>query len=118
MHDTTGNLPSLPGIFPDYPAPIVRNALDGVRELAMVRWGMPSSNQAIYQSASKRADKLRAKGKEVDFTELLRREPDGGTNTRPKRKCSCFDVGRPLSGSTMRPRRHGRRNRPLKQRLQ
>ena len=24
MRDTTGNLPPLPGIFPDYPAPIVR----------------------------------------------------------------------------------------------
>jgi len=26
MRDTTGNLPSQPGIFPDYSAPIVRNA--------------------------------------------------------------------------------------------
>ncbi len=41
MRDTTGNLPTLPGIFPDYLAPIVRNASDGVRELAMARWGMP-----------------------------------------------------------------------------
>jgi putative SOS response-associated peptidase YedK len=31
----------LPGIFPDYAAPIVRNTPGG-RELAMVRWGMPS----------------------------------------------------------------------------
>jgi hypothetical protein len=38
MRDTTGNLPPLPGIFPDYMAPVVRNALDGVRELAMARW--------------------------------------------------------------------------------
>jgi hypothetical protein len=29
----------LPGVFPDYPVPIVRNAPDGVRELTM-RWGM------------------------------------------------------------------------------
>lgn len=79
MRDTTGNLPLLPGIFPDYPAPIVRNALDGVRELAMVRWGMPSSKRAIFESAKKRADKLRAKDKPVDFDELLRMEPDGGT---------------------------------------
>jgi putative SOS response-associated peptidase YedK len=79
MRDTTGNLPPLPGIFPDYPAPIIRNASDSVRELAMVRWGMPSSKQAIYQAATKRAEKLRAKGKEVDFPELLRMEPDGGT---------------------------------------
>jgi putative SOS response-associated peptidase YedK len=41
MHDRTGNLPPLPGIFPDYSAPIVRNTADG-RELAMARWGMPS----------------------------------------------------------------------------
>jgi putative SOS response-associated peptidase YedK len=26
MRDTTGNLPPMPGVFPDYPAPIVRNA--------------------------------------------------------------------------------------------
>src|SRR5438045_9770641 len=34
-----GNLPSMPGVFPDYPAPVVRNAADG-RELTMMRWGM------------------------------------------------------------------------------
>ncbi len=79
MRDTTGNLPPLPGIFPDYPAPIVRNAPDGVRELAFVRWGMPSSKKAIFEAAKKRAGKLEAKGKAVDFEELLRMEPDGGT---------------------------------------
>jgi putative SOS response-associated peptidase YedK len=41
MFDRTGNLPPLPGIFPDYSAPIVRNTADG-RELATARWGMPS----------------------------------------------------------------------------
>ena len=40
LHDRTGNLPPLPGIFPDYAAPIVRNQPNG-RELAMARWGMP-----------------------------------------------------------------------------
>jgi putative SOS response-associated peptidase YedK len=78
--DLAGNLPSLPGIFPDYAAPIVRAAdTDGTRELAMARWGMPSSRKAIFDAASNRADKLRAKGKPVDFDELLRMEPDGGT---------------------------------------
>jgi putative SOS response-associated peptidase YedK len=47
MRDVTGNMPSLPGVFPDYFAPIVRNAPDGVRELTMARWGMPSSSFAI-----------------------------------------------------------------------
>lgn len=41
MLDRTGNLPLLPGIFPDYSAPIVRNS-DAGRELTMARWGMPS----------------------------------------------------------------------------
>ena len=35
-----GNLPSMPGVFPDYPAPVVRNGSDG-RELILMRWGMP-----------------------------------------------------------------------------
>jgi putative SOS response-associated peptidase YedK len=41
MHDRTGNLPPLPGIFPDYGAPIVRESSEG-RELVLARWGMPS----------------------------------------------------------------------------
>lgn len=79
MRDTTGNLPPLPGIFPDQFAPIVRTAADGVRELAMVRWGMPSSGYAQLEATKKRAAKLEAKGKAFDFKELLRLEPDGGT---------------------------------------
>jgi putative SOS response-associated peptidase YedK len=35
-----GNLQPMPGVFPDYPAPVVRNAA-GERELTMMRWGMP-----------------------------------------------------------------------------
>ncbi len=42
MRDTTGNLPPISGVFPDYSAPIVRNVEDGQRELTMARWGMPS----------------------------------------------------------------------------
>jgi putative SOS response-associated peptidase YedK len=45
MRDTTGNLPPLPGIFPDYTAPIARTGADGVRELVMARWGMPGPSQ-------------------------------------------------------------------------
>ena len=46
MLDQTGNLPLLPGIFPDYSAPIVRNTPQG-RELNMARWGMPSPAFAL-----------------------------------------------------------------------
>jgi putative SOS response-associated peptidase YedK len=42
MRDRVGNLPTLPGIFPDTMAPVVRNARDGERELAMMCWGFPS----------------------------------------------------------------------------
>ena len=41
MVGRTGNLPPLPGIFPDYGAPIVRDGANG-RELVLARWGMPS----------------------------------------------------------------------------
>jgi putative SOS response-associated peptidase YedK len=83
MRDRTGNLPPLPGIYPDYTAPIVRNAPDGVRELTLARWGMPTSQAAIMDATKRRAQKLEAKGKPVDFKELLRMEPDGGvTNIR------------------------------------
>ena len=77
-NDLSGNLPSMPGIFPDYPAPIVRNS-EASCQLALARWGMPSSQFALMEASKKRAAKLEAKGKAVDFKELLRMEADGGT---------------------------------------
>lgn len=38
--DSTGNLPSMPGVFPDYEAPVIRTR-DDQRELIKMRWGMP-----------------------------------------------------------------------------
>ena len=35
-----GNLPPMPGVFPDYPAPVIRNTDSGT-ELVTMRWGMP-----------------------------------------------------------------------------
>jgi putative SOS response-associated peptidase YedK len=46
MIDRTGNLASMPGVFPDYAAPIIRNGPDG-RELSLARWGMPSPAFAL-----------------------------------------------------------------------
>ncbi len=51
LDDRTGNLPRLPGVFPDYPAPIVRNGQGG-RELVMARWGMPSPAFALRNRRS------------------------------------------------------------------
>ncbi|MET4356405.1 putative SOS response-associated peptidase YedK [Bradyrhizobium sp. RT9b] len=73
-----GNLAPMPGVFPDYKAPIVRAGTGG-RELVTARWGMPSPQHALVEATKKRAAKLEAKGKSVDFKELLRMEPDGGT---------------------------------------
>lgn len=78
MRGDVGNLEPR-DIYPDYPAPIIRTGADGERELVMSRWGLPSSKKALFDAASKRADKLRAKGKEVDFAKLLELEPDAGT---------------------------------------
>ena len=40
-----GNLPPLPGVFPDMLAPVVRTTAAGERELTMMRWGMPGPPQ-------------------------------------------------------------------------
>lgn len=77
LRSGVGNLQ--PGdVYPDYEAPIVRKE-GGERVLAMARWGMPSSRKAIFHAATKRADKLAARGKLVDFDEILKMEPDSGT---------------------------------------
>jgi putative SOS response-associated peptidase YedK len=79
MIDRNNNQPPMPGIYPNYAAPIVLRGSDGGREMRDAAWGMPSSKKALLEAATKRADKLRAKGKDVDFAELLRLEPDKGT---------------------------------------
>lgn len=50
--DAAGNLPAMPAIYPDYAAPIVRTGSDGVRELVMARWGMPSPAFALKGRAT------------------------------------------------------------------
>lgn len=84
MKNQAGNLEPA-DYYPDYPAPIVRHAASGEGGglvLAKARWGLTSSRKVILDNATKRADKLRAKGREIDadaFAEILRMEPDGGT---------------------------------------
>jgi hypothetical protein len=51
--DRAGNMPPLPGIYPDYAAPIIRNGANG-RELLMARWGMPTPPQYLV---GKRTDR-------------------------------------------------------------
>jgi putative SOS response-associated peptidase YedK len=40
---------------------------------------MPSLQRALMDATKKRAQKLEAKGQSVDYKQLLRMEPDGGT---------------------------------------
>jgi putative SOS response-associated peptidase YedK len=49
MSPYVSNLPRLPGVFPDYPAPVIRKAR-AERELTMMRWGTPapSPTSAIH----------------------------------------------------------------------
>jgi putative SOS response-associated peptidase YedK len=39
-----GNLQPMPSVFPDYPAPVIRNTESG-RDMTLMRWGMPSPPQ-------------------------------------------------------------------------
>jgi hypothetical protein len=66
LRDIVGNKRPQPGVYPDYSAAIVRNAPDGVRERAIARWGVPSTQIAPMEATKKRAA-LEAKGKPVDF---------------------------------------------------
>lgn len=52
IEDLTGNLPSMPGIWPDYPAPILRRGTQGL-QFSLARWGMPTPPHFL---AGKRTD--------------------------------------------------------------
>ena len=47
MNAALGNLAPMPGIFPDYAAPIVRLDAEGQLRLDQARWGMPSPSFAL-----------------------------------------------------------------------
>ncbi len=82
MIDSIGNLEPELDLYPNYMAPIVRNTPAG-RELVRVQWGMPGFPHILREAAKKRAARLTKQGKEFDFKQLLRDEPDRGvTNIR------------------------------------
>ncbi len=62
------------------------------RELVTARWGMPSSSKALMDATKKRAEKLQAKGKLVDFKQLLRMEPDARHDQHPQREVKALDA--------------------------
>ncbi len=82
LNQEFGNFAPMPGIFPDYAAPILLAGPEGLR-LHQARWGMPSPQFVQLEAAKKRAAALDKKSKAYDFAELLKMEPDSGvTNVR------------------------------------
>jgi putative SOS response-associated peptidase YedK len=49
MNRYVGNLPPMPGVFPDYRAPVVRTA-GAERALTMMRWGMPRRPHWVFRA--------------------------------------------------------------------
>ncbi len=43
INQHVGNLPPMPGVFPDYPAPVVRQPDGGLELIMMMRWGDASA---------------------------------------------------------------------------
>lgn len=109
MRDTTGNQAPLFGIFPDYPAPIVRTGVDGIRELVRARWGLPSPAFALE---GKRVDKGVTNVRNVTSPHWRRwlgpasrcvvpftsfSENDKGADGRPEPVWFALDDSRPLA---------------------
>ena len=58
-HNRSIDIPLLPGIFPNYVAPVVRQATDGERELVNLNWGfvLPQPGKAPRRFTNVRDDK-------------------------------------------------------------
>ena len=54
-----GNLEPSLNIYPDYPAPIIRQGTDGVRELVSARWGMPTPPKFVKGKADSGVTNIR-----------------------------------------------------------
>lgn len=69
---------------PDELGPIIRNTPSGTKQVAHARWGLPAPSYVLKSAAEEKAQKLRAKGKGVDFDDLLRNMRDPGTTNLRK----------------------------------
>ena len=59
-HNRTVHIDPLPGILPNYTAPVVRHAADGEREMVLMSWGFPllQNGKAPRRVTNFRDDKL------------------------------------------------------------
>ena len=61
LRDLNNNQPPMPGIFPDYSAPVIRNSAEG-RVMANARWSLPSPAFALE---GKKADSGVTNGRQI-----------------------------------------------------
>ncbi len=59
FNDSIGNMPELPGIYPDYFAPIVRLDNQGEREIVLARWGLPSLKEETTEKPNRGTTNIR-----------------------------------------------------------
>ncbi|RUX34908.1 SOS response-associated peptidase, partial [Mesorhizobium sp. M4A.F.Ca.ET.050.02.1.1] len=59
LRDVIGNLEPSVDIYPNQFAPVVRNAADGTRELATLRWGMPTPPERMRGNADSGTTNIR-----------------------------------------------------------
>ena len=59
MRDLSGNLEPTVDVFPDNPGHVVRKGADGERELARLRWGMPTPPKRIKGNADRGTTNIR-----------------------------------------------------------
>lgn len=70
-------------IYKNQIGPVVRNTADGRKQIAHVRWGLPSSRRVLEAAAETKAEQLRKKGQPADMELLVRMALDPGvTNVR------------------------------------
>src|ERR1044071_9184925 len=53
------NFPPLYGIYPDYFAPIIREAKEGERRVSLARWGLPSLKDAPTEKPNRGTTNIR-----------------------------------------------------------
>lgn len=109
MRDVVGNLEPALDLYPNYAAPVVRNAPDGVRELARLQWGMPSP-PAFVRNADRGITNIRNVNSPhwrrwlkpesrcvVPFTSFAEPSPTRDENGRTPNVWFAIDDSRPLA---------------------
>lgn len=57
--DVTNRVDPQLDVYPDYPAPVLRNLADGEHELALLRWGMPTPREFLKTEVDKGVTNVR-----------------------------------------------------------